>query len=340
MKSATPSSPQRVVTALTGGVPDTPPIALSLAMQASRITERPLTEILTDADGFVQAQLDMHARWQHDIAVGMLYAVAEAEAFGSDVIFYDDGPPNAGAPVITRPADIERVAAPIIEEHAVLERTLAVIRGMKAGLDGQALVAGVCVGLLSGPVMLMGMAPWLETLLLRPDHAQRMVTVYADFALRWAQAQKDAGADALIWFEPLLSPMIVPAEVARALALAPLQAAVAVEMPVVLHVASARAQGVVDLAVEAGAAVLLIGRFDDPAELRTAAAGRITLVGPLDGVSMVHWSGDDAADEARAARQAYDAPWGWIASDAHGEIPWNVNPNTVDVIVRTLRDGS
>lgn len=333
----TRSSIARVRTSLGFEVPDVPPLVLSLALQAGRTTGRPLPQLLRDPGAFADAQRHMHDRWQHDIAVSMRYAAAEAEAFGAEVAFYDEGPPNVASLLVRTPADLARLPDPDIETAPPLAGTLEVVSRMKADLAGRALVAAVAVGPLSGPVMWMGMERWLTTLMSRPDFAEQVVARYRAFALAWARAQLAAGADALIWFEPLASTEMLPLQVVHTHAAPALRAAVGLGAPVCLHLASARALDTVELAVDAGVALLSVGTLDDPTALARAAAGRVALLGALDGVSMVRWTGDEVVAAARRDVAHFGASGGHVICDAHGEIPFQVDPSLLDSLVAGLR---
>lgn len=337
MSSPTPSSVQRVVATLAYQQTDVPPMALSLALQTARVAGRPVPELLLDPAAFAAAQLQLHARWQHDIALSMRYAACEAEAFGAEIHFFADGPPNVGAPILRGPEGIAQLVPPDPRRSAPLRGTLEVIERMKAGLDGRALVAGVAVGPVSGPVMLLGMERWLELLLMEPDTAERLVAIYRAFALDWARAQLDHGADLVVWFEPLASSTLLPAAAVQRFVVPALRGVCGLGAPVVLHLASAPALSVLEAAVAAGVAVLSIGAGDDPAALCTAAHGRIALVGQLDGVSMPRWTPARTGAAVAEARQRFGAAGGLVLSDVHGEIPYQVDPSTIDALVGAAR---
>lgn len=335
---STPSDLNRLMTTLGHQRPDSAPIALSLALQAGRTTGIALPEILTDAGAFADAQLAMHERWQHEVAISMMYAAAEAEAFGSAVRFYDDGPPNAGAPIVNAPHDLDALPEPDPTSSAPLARTLEVIDRMQRGLDGRALTAAVAVGPLSGPVMWCGMEQWLRILLEEPEFAERIVARYRRFAHGWAQAQLAAGAQALIWFEPLASTSMLPLGLVERHAAEPLADACGLGAPVNLHLASARALDTVPLAASCGVTLLSIGLDDDPVELRAATAGSLSLIGTLNGLAMHRWDDDDAVRATREGIDRYGATGGYVVCDAHGEIPWQTPPEVLDHVTRARHD--
>ncbi len=68
---------------------------------------------------------------------------------------------------------------------------------------------------------------------------------------------------------------------------------------------------------------------EDLAELKAAAAGRTTLLGNLDGLSMRRWNAERAESEVRRAIEAAAPGGGFILADNHGEIPWQVSEDTL-----------
>jgi uroporphyrinogen decarboxylase len=79
-----------------------------------------------------EGQLRLRARYGHDCYYPFYYAAAEVEAFGGEAIFIDDGPPNAGEPVLRRAEEILTLAPPVIAEQPVLLRVLETIRLLAA----------------------------------------------------------------------------------------------------------------------------------------------------------------------------------------------------------------
>jgi uroporphyrinogen decarboxylase len=90
--------------------------------------------------------------------------------------------------------------------------------------------------------------------------------------------------------------------------------------------------------ISTGSALIGIGSGEDPAILKEAARGRITLLGNLNGVEMVGWSEETAAAKVRALLGKAASGGGFILSDSHGEIPWQVPEKVLLSISRTVRE--
>jgi uroporphyrinogen decarboxylase len=74
----------------------------------------------------------MQERYRHDCLFPFFYASVEVEAFGAEVLFAEDGPPNAGEPFLRKPEQINRLEPPKIEDAACLRKGAVRHRGVEA----------------------------------------------------------------------------------------------------------------------------------------------------------------------------------------------------------------
>ena len=80
----------------------------------------------------------------------------------------------------------------------------------------------------------------------------------------------------------------------------------------------------------------MLFRDDGPANagepLILAAAGKLTLLGNLNGVTMRRWTAEQAEAEVKAAIAAAAPGGGFILADNHGEIPFQVPDEVLHAI--------
>jgi len=67
-----------------------------------------------------------------------------------------------------------------------------------------------------------------------------------------------------------------------------------------------------------------VSALEDLAELKAAAQGKLTLLGNLNGIEMRRWTAEQAEAEVKRAIAKAGRGGGFILSDNHGEIPWQV----------------
>lgn len=339
LAAATATTPmQRVLTALRHEEPDRVPLFLALTMHGARALGLSIRAYYARAEHVIEGQLRMRARYDHDVLYAFSYAAMELEAFGGEALFFDDGPPNAGPPVIRDAGQIGALQCPVVEEHAPLLRVLATIDGLKRRVGDTVPIVGVVMSPFSLPVMQLGFERYLRLLTEEREAFLRLMAVNEEFCVRWANAQLRAGATAICYFDPLASPTIIDRATYLETGHPVAQRTLArIAGPTITHLASGRALPVLDDLVATGTAVVGVSALEDLATLKRASAGRLTLLGNLDGLRMRKWTAQDAEREVRKAIAGAGAGGGFILADNHGEIPWQVPEEVLDAVSAAVR---
>jgi uroporphyrinogen decarboxylase len=110
-------------------------------------------EYFSKPETVIETQLMMLKKYRNDCLYTFTYAAAEVEAFGSEVIFYNDGPPNAGEPIIRKPEQINNLSVPEIEKCKSLMNVLEITEALKNRVGDTVPIIGVVMSPFSLPVM-------------------------------------------------------------------------------------------------------------------------------------------------------------------------------------------
>ncbi len=86
-----------------------------------------------------------------------------------------------------------------------------------------------------------------------------------------------------------------------------------------------------------GTAVVGVSSLEDLAELKQGAAGRVTLLGNLNGVEMHRWTVHQAEQKVKRAIAKAGPGGGFLLGDNHGEIPWQVSDKVLMAISEAVR---
>ncbi len=331
--TGTMTSTERVSTTLGHQEPDRVPLLLPTILQGARELGLSIREYFSSADHVIEGQQRLRARYRGDGLFGFLYAAQEIEAWGGETVFIDDGPPNAGAPVIRSADDIEGLEPPRVEDSAVLVRVLEVISGLKDRVGDDAPILGVAIAPFSLPVMQMGFEAYLDLMHDRPPVLERLLRINEAFCVEWCNAQLAAGATAISYTDPVSSPSIVPPALARQYAF-PSAARVlgALEGPAAAGLAAGRCLPILDDIAGYGAVGVSASCHEDLAQIKAACAGRLTVMGNLNAIEMRRWTADEAERQVRAAIAAAAPGGGFVLTDNHGEIPWQVPDEILEAI--------
>jgi uroporphyrinogen decarboxylase len=332
------TSLQRVLTTLGHQEPDRVPLFLLVTTHGARELGLSIQEYFAKAEYVAEGQLRMRARYRHDCLYSFFYAAVETEAFGSEPIYFDDGPPNAGEPIILKPEDIAGLAPPRIAEQRCLLKVLQATAMLKAKVGDDAPIIGVVVSPFSLPVMQMGYDKYIELMSERPELFERLLRVNEEFCVAWANAQLKAGATAICYFDPVSSTTNTPRELYLKTGYEVARRTIArIQGPTATHFASGRCLPIIGAVAQTGTAVIGVSTLEDLAEVKNACRGKLSVLGNLNGIEMRHWTPQQAEAIVKAAIQAAGPGGGFILSDNHGEIPWQVPENVLLAIAEAVR---
>lgn len=329
---------ERTMTAITHTEPDRVPLFLLLSLYGAKEMQMPVQQYFSRPENVVKAQLRMREKYSSDCIYTFFYAPIEVEAFGGEVIFVDDGPPNSGQPFIATIGQIASLTVPRVEDTPCLKRVLEATAMLKAGVGNTVPIIGVVMSPFSLPVMQMGFAKYLELIYHHPIEFDRLMRQNEEFCVAWANAQLAAGATAICYFNPLSSPNMIEKERYLVTGYPVDKRTIArIKGPTATHLASGIALPVIDEIIGTGSPVLGFSDRDNLADMKSASRGKICLLGNLNGIDMVNWSSAQAESAVKRVIDAAGAGGGLILADNHGEIPWQVNEATLLAIASAVR---
>ncbi len=320
------NSMERTLTSLGHKEPDRVPLFLFPTMHGARELGLSIEEYYSRPEYVVEGQLRLAEKYRGDCLSAFCCASMETEAWGGTTRYLPDGPPQCGPPIIGHFKDIDSLQPPEVRDGAGLGRMLDATRLLKAHVADTVPIVGVVISPFSLPIMQMGFDSYLELIHEQPERFNQLMDVNTAFCVEWANAQLEAGATAICYFDPMSSSSIIPRELylktGRQVAGRVLPQ---IKGPTATHLASGRCLPVLDDIRDTGTAAIGVSCLEDLAGLKAAAKGRISLVGNLNGVEMHRWTRQQAEDEVKKAIAAAGRGGGFILSDNHGEIPFQVS---------------
>ncbi|MBI5834402.1 MAG: uroporphyrinogen decarboxylase family protein [Armatimonadetes bacterium] len=332
------TSIERVLTTLGHNEPDRVPLFLLLSMHGAKELGLSIRDYFARPEHVVEGQLRLRERYGHDCYYLFHHAPLEAQAWGGEVVFVEDGPPNSGEPPLTRAEQIDHLELPVVADCAALTGVLAATSALKSRAGDEVPLIGVVMSPFSLPVMQLGFELYLQVLLEQPERFARLMALNEAFCVEWANAQLRAGATAICYFDPVASPTIVPPTTYRALGQPVARHTLSrIEGPTATHLASGRALPIVDDLASTGTAIIGVGHDEPLAALKAAAHGKVSLLGNLNGVAMCRWTGEQAEAEVKRAIGAAGPGGGFILAEGHGEVPWQVTDDTLLAVADAAR---
>lgn len=323
------TSMERVLTALSHKEPDRVPLLLMLSIYGAKEMQIPIKDYFASPDNVVKTQLMMKDKYQNDAINNMTYAALEVEAYGGEVLFTDDGPPNSGEPILKKISDISNLQMPRIEETKCLQKALEVTEKLYKAVGDTVPIIGLVISPFSVPVMQLGFEKYLNLIYSDPKSFELLMQKNMAFCTYWANAQLKAGATAICYFDPFASPTIIEKETYLKLG-HPIacQTIANINGPVATHLASGITLPVIQEIIQTKSAAIGFSNKDKVSDLKEAAKDKIALIGNLNGIDMMNWSREDAHQQVKTIIEKAGKGGGFLLSDCHGEIPFQV-PETV-----------
>lgn len=323
----------RVLRALGHEEPDKVPLFLLLTLHGAKELKTSIQDYFSKAENVVEGQLKLRKKYRNDCIYTFFYAPIETEAMGGKVIFRPEAPPNSGNPLLKTEQDILNFTPPIIEESVQLTKVVDATRLLKNEVKDQVPIIGVVMSPFSLPVMQMGYDKYFDLMINNKDLFDLLMQKNIEFCKNWANAQLEAGATAICYFDPVSSPSMITPKQYRAMGYKiACETIAAINGPTATHFASGAALPIMSDVKKTGTAVVGVSCKEDLVHLKEQTTGALTLLGNLNGIEMVNWSEEEAENEVKNIIQKAGKNGGLIISDTHGEIPYQVTDKTLFAI--------
>ncbi len=332
------TSLQRVLTTLGHKEPDRVPLFLLLTMHGAKELGMGIKEYFSKAENVVEGQVRLLSKYGHDCYFGFFYAPTEIQAWGGEVVFYDNGPANSGEPFINNIDQIKTLEPPVIADTPVLQEVLKTIRILHEKAAGEVPVLGVALSPFSVPVMQLGFEAYLDLIYNEPKLFDRLMAANEHFCVEWANAQLAAGAAAICYFDPVSSPTIIPRDLYLKTGFQVARRTIAkIKGPTATHMASGRCLPIIDDLAQTGTGAVGVSADEDLGILKQACRDKLTVIGNLNGLEMIHFSREETDRNVKNAIDAAAAGGGFILADNHGEIPCQVPDEVLLAISDAVR---
>lgn len=303
---------------MSGRIPDRVPIVCNLLDQGARELGVPLREYYSRGDMVAEGQLRMREKYGYDSLLGMFYSALEAEVMGCRTIVYaDDGPPNVGHLAIRTPEDIKKLQLPDdLHSHPRFQELATCIGILKRESAGRWPVLGVVTASFSLPAMLMGIGQWLDLFLNGdPGLRDQLLEQCSQFCSRQMAALREAGADLIVYVNPVASATFITLHKFRELALPWVKRDLDQSGPsgVIFFNGGGRINPILsDLQADTGIGAFYLNPFDDIAEARRILGPQALLAGAINDIRLIDWSPEEIDQEVQRIMEAGKAGGGFI----------------------------
>lgn len=303
---------------MSGQTPDRVPIVCNLLDQGARELGVSLREYYSRGDLVAEGQLRMREKYGYDTLLGMFYSALEAEILGCrNIVYADDGPPNVGHLAIRTPEDITKLQLPDdLHAHPRFRELATCIGILKKESAGRWPVLGVVTASFTLPSMLMGIGQWLDLFLNGdPQLRDQLLGLCSEFCSRQIAALREAGADLIVYVNPVASATFITPHKFRELALPWVIKDLEQSGPagVVFFNGGGRINPILaDLQSHAGIGAYYLNPFDDIAEARRILGPQALIAGAINDIRLIDWSPEEIDQEVERIMQSGKQGGGFI----------------------------
>lgn len=230
------NSTERIMATLTGKPLDRRAIAPLLSLYGARLTHCPLEQYYTDPVVYSRGQSAVRKIFQPDVLFSPFTFASIGAAFGGELHFFADQPPNLRRPAIQSVNEWDKVVWPDPETHPGILYFREAIRQMVAEHLGQVPVAAVLPSPIDIPALIIGMEEWLGTVLFDTDKTKHIMDQVLPFFIQLANDVLEDGAMFIALPVAFASPAIVTHKIASDFARPILNTALSqIKGPTVIH---------------------------------------------------------------------------------------------------------
>lgn len=332
------NSIQRVLSALSFKEPDRVPLFLALTMHGAKELGLSQKDYFSNPEYVFEGQVLIQKKYANDFFYAFYYAPLEIEILGGEVFKSEDGPTNSGNPVLRNLNDIKNFSFPKINKTKRLLDVLKTIKLLKQHSKDEVPIVGVAMSPFSLPVMQMGFDKYIDLIYENKILFNKLIEKNAEFCIDYANAQLDAGATAVCYFDPVSSNTIINRELFIETGFRIAKETIKkIKGPVVMHFASGRCEKIIDLLPETGCAMIGVSIMDNLEKLKNSTYGKISIAGNLNGIEMRNWTLKETEEIVKKTIGNGAPGGGFILSDNHGEIPFQVPEEVLLKISETVQ---
>ncbi len=329
---------ERVLTTLSHKEPDRVPLFLLLTMHGAKELGISIKEYFSKSEYVTEGQIRLQKKYNNDCYYPFFYAPLEIEAFGGEVIYSEDGPPNTGMPIIKDINQINQMEPPSVKDSKVLHKVLTAIQNLKEKAGDKIPIIGVAMSPFSLPVMQLGFEKYLDIFLNKPDLFEKLMKINIEFCVEWANAQLESGATAICYFDPISSTSMIPRSLYMKTGFEVAKNTISrIKGATATHFASGKCLDIADLVPQTGTAVVGVSVKEDLSLIKEKFKNKITVLGNLNGIEMRRWTSEKVNAVVRDAISKAAPGGGFILSDNHGEIPYSVPDNVLIEISNAVK---
>ncbi|MCA9415757.1 MAG: uroporphyrinogen decarboxylase family protein [Candidatus Omnitrophica bacterium] len=337
------NSLERVLAAATFQGPDRPPVFLVLLQQGAIEMGLPLSDYYSHGDHIAEGQTRLIEKYGHDCVVGVPHIVEDTLPFGTELKYYDAGPPSVTGMSIKRYEQIPELKVPRAADHPQMRETLSAIRKLANRFKGEVPIIGAAIAPFSLPSMIMGTKHFIHLMKdetgLRDKYWQTLLNKCVEYVTQWANDQLEAGADIIVLADGMASADLLTPQEFQTDALPVLKETLSKINGFVAYEFVGKAEALLPYCKDLPVVAFLVGSDDNLTVSKGNVGGSKALVGNVNNIKLTHWDRDRVYYECRKALHSMrNRSGGFILANQGPEIPYHTSEENIRAFMEAVHD--
>jgi len=331
---------ERVFNRLQGKSVDFVPFAPLASLYGARLTSCPLNKYYTDAYSYLKGQIAVASKIEPDILFTPFALVMEAEAFGSQAVFFEKNPPNLKKPAIVDFKAISKLNLPDIENHPGLVYLRESTRLMAKEFKQNIPVAAIVNSPTELPALIMGIENWIDTLLFHADEAKLLIELCTEHFVRFSNTLLHEGASCIVTPASFSNPTIITRNIAAEILIPQLKQAYSrVNGAIVFHHGGARLIPFLDLLHNLPNVVgFVISPKDSFDEVRQIIGNDTVVFGNINGQMLWKTNKDIIEKWCSLILENRKNDAKFILTTSNADIPFDTPLENIKIMKQTIKD--
>jgi len=330
------NSMERLQATIRGSDKDRCAVSLTLSLFGARLIQCPLKTYYTDASCYSQGQEAVRRLCHPDLLFGPFALPLEARAFGSEIHFFDQNPPNLRRPAWKSIHDVNRLKLPDLDSDPTMLYFFNTVRHMKKIHGSEIPIAAITLSPVDLPAMLFGIHGWLESVLFFQDEAQRIMEKLIPYCKKKINRFMESGAAFIVFPCAFANPSIITREIAETTMLPVLNETFSESKgPLVIHSSGAALIPFLDLFCDLpGVSGFVLNAGEDIRLARQKTGPEKILIGNVEGPTLVNRTSEAIEQTCRQALEDYGDDSRFILGTTGADIAYDTPLSNIQVFAK------
>jgi uroporphyrinogen decarboxylase len=318
---------------------DRVPVIAQVFAHAAAMAGKTIYDYVRSGRVAADCQIQALARYGYDAVFAFLDANVETEALGSRLTYRPNEYPYVQSYGVSKETNLENVSIPDPLRTGRMPEMLDALTILRAEVGDKALVVGCALGPMTLAFQLIGTETALYLAVDDPEGFDRFLDFSTRVLIRYATAQVESGAHALLVFDPGASPAVIPAGFFREFELPRLKTVFAAldsagALAGWLHIAGPTGS-ILPFCSTSGADIINFDYCVDPGVVMSRAPS-ICCDGNIKSIDFVEAQPEKILSDSQRLMDLFAGRGGFILSSGC-EIPPESRPENVDALVSAAR---